>query len=177
MYRFKKIVYFKIGCFLFLPANSVFAFLPTNFTGVWQGTCVTQGHVQDLKMVIQQTCDDSILIDGKTIGLKQPTVFEEVGSNNGQPYHETMVYDYHWDSLHQYIETSRKWLGYYLQTSGSWIGESNGTLKLSYGRLITYEKSQNVERDCQLQKVGVPAVKKLSGDAGSDLEQSSLVGK
>jgi len=119
-----------------------------NFSGTWNGNCEVNGKSTPSKKIVSQIDDKAIEINGMNFDLTKPTVVTLDGIDNGQKYREITIYDWQWDKTKQFIQTSAKWVGWYLEQPGSWSGEGTGIIKIENNNLITTRKFGNIDEIC-----------------------------
>lgn len=120
----------------------------TNFSGTWNGTCEVNGKSTPSQKFISQIDEKAIEINGMKFDLTKPTVVTLDDVDNGQKYREITVYDWQWDETKQFINTSAKWVGWFLDQPGSWSGEGTGVIKIENNQLFTTRKFGNRDEIC-----------------------------
>jgi hypothetical protein len=140
----------KILCtiLIFVSATSAMAQMLTDFSGNWIGTCQVNTVTKPSQKSILQLEDKSIEINGMIFDLTKPTTTTLDDTDQGNLYREITVYDWQWDEAKQTINTSARWLGWYLHIPGSWSGEGKGIIKIENDQLITTRKFGSVDEVC-----------------------------
>jgi hypothetical protein len=136
----------------FLTGNYVMAQSYSNFSGDWIGICSVNGKEKPSEKRIEQADDGSITINGMKFDLTKPTVTTLDDEDQGKKFREITVYDWQWDENKQVINTSAKWIGWYLDAPGSWDGSGVGVIKLEDGKLIATRKFGNNDETCSLER-------------------------
>jgi hypothetical protein len=119
-----------------------------NFSGNWNGVCEVNGNSKPSTKVISQLDDKVIEINEMKFDLEKPTVVTLDDVDNGQKYREITVYDWQWNETKEFINTSAKWIGWYLDQPGSWSGEGSGIIKMDNKTLVTTRKFGDVDEVC-----------------------------
>ena len=122
------------------------------FGGAWEGICTVNGEAAPSKTEIAQEDDSSITINGMRFDLYKPTVITLEDNDNDDAYKEITVYDFQWNENKTEINTSAKWLGWYLEKPGSWSMSGTGIIKLEKDELITTRSFSGKEEFCRYKR-------------------------
>ncbi len=123
-----------------------------DFSGTWIGTCTVNGVSKPSSKVIEQDADLAIVINGMRFDLTRPTQTTIDDVDNGDKYREITVYDFQWDETKTFINTSARWLGWYLEKPGSWFGEGTGYIRFEGLELETTRNFQGNMEICRYKK-------------------------